>query len=86
MLSRLSVQCCVRGDMDAISADALSARGVVLNQKSHVARRRQLAEPRIQGRIGLAPALSSTQATSVAFKASVKDRSIAAEGLAGSTR
>jgi hypothetical protein len=38
--------------MDAISADALSARGVVLNQKSHIARHRQLAEPRIQGRIG----------------------------------
>jgi len=38
--------------MDAISPDALSARGVVLNQKSHIARHRQLAEPRIQGRIG----------------------------------
>jgi hypothetical protein len=39
--------------MDAISADALSARGVVLNQKSHIARHRQLSEPRIQGRVGL---------------------------------
>ena len=73
--------------MDAISADALSARGVVLDQQSHIARLRQLAEPRIQGRIGsLAPAHSSTQATSVAAKASAKDRSIAADGLAGSTR
>jgi hypothetical protein len=38
--------------MDAVSADALSARGVVLNQKCHISRDRQLAEPRIQGRVG----------------------------------
>jgi hypothetical protein len=34
----------------------------------------------------VAPVLSSTHATSVASKASAKDRSIAAEGLAGSMR
>jgi hypothetical protein len=39
VLSRLSVQCCVRGEMDAISADALSARGVVLDQQGQTLRR-----------------------------------------------
>ncbi|HEU0018562.1 MAG TPA: hypothetical protein VFQ31_09440 [Methyloceanibacter sp.] len=39
--------------MDAISADVLSACGVVLDQKSHIARYRKFAKPRIQGRVGL---------------------------------
>ena len=54
VLSRLSVQCCVRGEMDAVSADALSARGVVLDQQRHIAARgvssRSLS---VQCRIGL---------------------------------
>src|SRR4249919_1151956 len=39
--------------MDAISADALSPRGLVLDQEGHIAGKRQLAQPEIQGGVGL---------------------------------
>jgi hypothetical protein len=39
--------------MDAISADALSARGVVLNEQGHVVGKRQLAQPEIKSGVGL---------------------------------
>src|SRR5262245_45647291 len=62
VLSRLSVKCCVCGEMDAISADTLSARGVVLNEQGHVVGKRQLAQPEIKSGVGLGTLLAKQDA------------------------
>jgi hypothetical protein len=65
VLSRLSVQCCVRGEMDAISADALSARGVVLDQEGYIASERQLAQPEVKSGVGLGAILAKQDASHI---------------------
>jgi hypothetical protein len=49
--------------MDAISADAPSARGVVLDQEGYIAGERQLTQPEIQRGVGLGTILAKQDAS-----------------------
>src|SRR6476469_3105710 len=53
--------------MDAVSADALSARGVVLNQKCHVVRLRQRTQPNVEGSVGIASIPAKQNASNIGY-------------------
>jgi hypothetical protein len=51
--------------MDAISADAPSARGVVLDQEGYIAGERQLTQPEVQSGVGLGTILAKQDASHI---------------------
>jgi hypothetical protein len=51
--------------MDAISADAPSARGVVLDQEGYIAGERQITQPEVQSGVGLGTILAKQDASHI---------------------